>query len=206
MRFDTNEGLQVQGASISDRSRKWTGQVVRLAAVLLLSTAAFAQYGGGGTVGGMGTPTSSGTYSPAGRSYGHGAAIGAGVGAAAIGAGAVYLMTHRSSKISGCVETSDDGLNLIDDRTKKTLMLVPGKADVKAGDRVELKGKFKQERNGRSEVPGENSGQGLRRVPYAGCCRHWERARSTNEIRVKDVVEALTEGRPHASGGVGPYT
>jgi len=148
MKFDATEGLQVQRASIAERSRRWTGQVVRLAGVLLLSTAAFAQYGGGGTVGGMGTPTSSGTYSPAGRSYGHGAAIGAGVGAAAIGAGAVYLITRRASKISGCVETSDDGLNLIDDRTKKTLMLVPGKADVKAGDRVELKGKFKKNATG----------------------------------------------------------
>jgi len=43
-------------------------------------------------------------------------------------------------------------------------------------------------------------------VPYAGCYQHWELARSANEIRVKDVVEALTEERPHASGGVGPYT
>jgi len=70
------------------------------------------------------------------------------VGAAAIGAGAIYLMTHRASKISGCVETSDDGLSLTDDRTKKTLMLVPGKADVKAGDRVELKGKFSKNATG----------------------------------------------------------
>jgi hypothetical protein len=148
MKFDANEGLQVQRPSISERSRRWTGQVVRLAGVLLVSTAAFAQYGGGGTVGGMGTPTSSGTYSPAGRSYGHGAAIGAGVGAAAIGAGAVYLMTHRASKISGCVETSDDGLSLTDDRTKKTLELILGKTDVKAGDRVELKGKFSKNATG----------------------------------------------------------
>ena len=147
MNFDANDGFQVQGAKISERSRRCTAQAIRLAGVLLLSTAAFAQYGGG-TVGSMGTPTSSGTYSPAGRSYGHGAAIGAGVGAAAIGAGAVYLMTHRASKVSGCVETTDDGLNLIDDRTKKTLMLVPGKADVKAGDRVELEGKFKKNATG----------------------------------------------------------
>jgi hypothetical protein len=148
MKFDANEGLQVQRPSISERSRKWTGQVVRLAGGLLLSTAVFAQYGGGGTAVGMGTPTSSGTYSPAGRSYGHGAAIGAGVGAAAVGAGAVYLMTHRASKVSGCVATTDDGLSLTDDKTKKTLELIPGKADVKAGDRVELKGKFKKNATG----------------------------------------------------------
>jgi hypothetical protein len=70
------------------------------------------------------------------------------VGAAAIGAGAIYLMTHRASKISGCVETNDDGLSLTDDRTKKTLMLVHGKADVKAGDRLELKGKFSKNATG----------------------------------------------------------
>ena len=70
------------------------------------------------------------------------------MGAAAIGAGAIYLITHHASKVSGCVEASDDGLNLLDDRTKKTLMLVPGKADVKAGERVELKGKFKKNATG----------------------------------------------------------
>jgi hypothetical protein len=148
MKFEANEGLQVQGTSNLERSRRWTGEAVRLAGVLLLSTAAFAQYGGGGTVGGMGTPTSSGTYSPAGRSYGHGAAIGAGVGAAAIGAGAIYLMTHRASKVSGCVQTTDDGLSLTDDKTKKTLTLIPGKTDIKAGDMVELKGKFRKNATG----------------------------------------------------------
>lgn len=137
-----------RGATVSKKPRRFSGQVLGLAAILLLSTPTFAQYGGGGTAGGMGTPTSSGTYSPAGRSYGHGAAIGAGVGAAAIGAGAIYLMTHRASKISGCVQTGDDGLSLTDDKTKKTLMLVPGKADVKAGDRVELKGKFSKNATG----------------------------------------------------------
>lgn len=146
MKFDANEGLSVQGEGISAQSRRWTGEVIRLAGILLLSTAAFAQYGGGGggTVGGMGTPTSSGTYSPASRSYGHGAAIGAGVGAAAVGAGAVYLLTHRASKVSGCVQTTDDGLSLTDDKTKKTLTLIPGKTDLKAGDMVELKGKFRK--------------------------------------------------------------
>lgn len=147
MKFDVNDGFQVRGAGISERSRRWVGRVTRLAGVLLLSTAAFAQYGGGGTAGSMGTPTS-GTYNPTGRSYGHGAAIGAGVGAAAIGAGAVYFMTHRTSKVSGCVDTTDDGLHLTDDRTKRSLTLVPGKADVKAGDRVELKGKFKKNATG----------------------------------------------------------
>lgn len=137
-----------RGATVGEKPRGFTAQVLGLAAILFLSSPTFAQYGGGGMAGGTGTPTSSGTYSPAGRSYGHGAAIGAGVGAAAIGAGAIYLMTHRASKISGCVQTGDDGLSLTDDKTKKTLMLVPGKTDVKAGDRVELKGKFSKNSTG----------------------------------------------------------
>jgi hypothetical protein len=140
--------VQGPGATVAEKPRNLKKQILRLAAILVLSTPTFAQYGGGGTVGGMGTPTSSGTYSPSGRSYGHGAAIGAGVGAAAIGVGVIYLMTHRASKISGCVGASDDGLNLTDDRTKKTVMLVPGNTDVKAGDRVELKGKFTKNATG----------------------------------------------------------
>jgi hypothetical protein len=118
------------------------GQAIRLAAILLLAASAYAQYGGGGTTGTMGTPGSTGTSST--PSYGHGKAIGIGVGAAAAGVGAVYLMTHRGSKISGCVETADDGLHLTDDKTKRTLALVPGSADIKPGERVELKGKIKK--------------------------------------------------------------
>ena len=74
----------------------------------------------------------------------YGKAIGIGVGAAAAGAGAIYLMTHRSSKITGCVESADDGLHLTDSNTKKTLSIVPGAANVKSGERVELKGKIKK--------------------------------------------------------------
>jgi hypothetical protein len=58
--------------------------------------------------------------------------------------GAVYLMTHRTSKITGCVETADDGLHLTDDKTKRTLTLLPGAANIKPGERVELKGKIKK--------------------------------------------------------------
>src|ERR1700740_893361 len=51
-----------------------------LIVALVTSSCALAQYSGGG----MGTsPTSGGTYSPSSRSYGHGAAIGAGIGAGA---------------------------------------------------------------------------------------------------------------------------
>lgn len=93
----------------------------------------------------MSTPTAPGTYTPSsGKSYGNGKAIGIGVGAAVAGAGAIYLLTHRSSKVTGCVQTADDGLHLTDDKTNRTLALVLGKTDVKAGERVELKGKIKK--------------------------------------------------------------
>jgi hypothetical protein len=112
-----------------------TRQGVRLAFALLLTATSYAQYGGG-TTGGSATPGTPG--------YGHGKAIGIGVGAAAVGAGAIYFMTHRASKVTGCVESANDGLQLTDDKTKKTISLVPGGANVTSGERVELKGKVKK--------------------------------------------------------------
>ena len=145
MNSDATYNFHGQGATLAGKSGRLTRQVIRLAVILLLAATAYAQYGGGGgTVGTMGTPSSSGTYAPGTPGYGHGKAIGIGVGAAAAGVGAVYLMTHRASKITGCVETADDGLHLTDDKTKRTLALVPGAADIKAGERVELKGKIKK--------------------------------------------------------------
>jgi len=126
-------------------SRSLVRKTILFSAILALSTTAYAQYGGGGGGGTMGTPTSSGTYTPgSSTSYGHGKAIGIGVGAAAAGAGAIYLITHRSSKVTGCVETADDGLHLTDDKTNRTLTVVPGKSGIKPGERVELKGKIKK--------------------------------------------------------------
>jgi hypothetical protein len=143
MNSDATYGFQEQGATIAEKSRRLMRQVIRLAVILLLAATAYAQYGGGGGMGGTtGTTGTTGTSST--PSYGHGKAIGIGVGAAAAGVAAVYLMTHRASKVSGCVETADDGLHLTDDKTKRTLALVPGTADIKSGERVELKGKIKK--------------------------------------------------------------
>jgi hypothetical protein len=124
-----------RGATGARRRRRLTRQGMRLAFALLLTATAYAQYGGG-TIGGSATPATPG--------YGHGKAIGIGVGAAAVGAGAIYFMTHRASKVTGCVESTNDGLHLTDDKTKKTLSLVPGGANVTSGERVELKGKVKK--------------------------------------------------------------
>jgi len=126
-------------------SQSLTRQAMRMAVALLVTATAYAQYGGGGTMGGTtGGSTSSGTYAPGTPGYGNGKAIGIGVGAAAVGAGAIYFMTHRASKVTGCVETADDGLHLTDDKSKRTLTIVPGAANVKPGERVELKGKIKK--------------------------------------------------------------
>jgi hypothetical protein len=138
MNSHASYGLHGQAGTIAERSRRLTRHAIRLSLILLLSTAAFAQYGGG-TVGTMGAPGTSST-----PSYGHGAAIGVGVGAAVAGVGAVYLITHHASKVTGCVETANDGLRLTDDRSKRTLALVPGAANVQAGERLELKGKIKK--------------------------------------------------------------
>ena len=148
MNSDATYSFQGQGPTLAGKSGRLTRQVIRLAVILLLAATAYAQYGGGGgTTGGtMGTSGTTGASTT--PSYGHGKAIGIGVGAAAAGVGAIYLMTHRASKVTGCTEMADDGLHLTDDKTKRTLALVPGAADIKAGERVELKGKIKKDRGG----------------------------------------------------------
>jgi hypothetical protein len=142
MNSDATYGFAGPGARIAERPRKLMRQAIRLVVILLLSATAYAQYGGGGIGGSTGTSGTAGTSST--PSYGHGKAIGIGVGAAAAGVGAVYLMTHRTSKITGCIKPADDGLHLTDDKTKRTLALVPGTTDIKSGERVELKGKIKK--------------------------------------------------------------
>lgn len=115
---------------------------VGMALALALSGPAFAQYGGGGGMGGgtgTGTgTTSAGTYgSP---SYGSGKAIGIGVGAAAGGAAVLYLALHHAGTVTGCVQSGNDGLTIVDNKNK-SYRLTPGGADLVPGERVELRGK-----------------------------------------------------------------
>ena len=109
---------------------------LRVSVILFFSIPAFAQYGGGGT--GMGT----GTGSP---SYGSGKAIGIGIGAASAGGVGLYLALHHGSSVTGCVQSGNDGLLLTDEKNKKTYSLLPGGADLKSGEKVELKGKKSNE-------------------------------------------------------------
>src|SRR6267143_1105102 len=115
-----------------------------------LSSSAFAQYGGGGTGMGTGTPGTPGYVAPR-NGYGSGKAIGIGVGAAAAGAGVLFLALHHHGAVTGCVRQTDDGLRLVDEKKNKSYALEPGSVGVKAGDRVELKGK-KSNGNGGAQM------------------------------------------------------
>ncbi len=119
-------------------------QVLRIALGICLTTflasSALAQYGGGGTGMGTGTPGTPGYVAPK-SGYGSGKAIGIGVGAAAAGAGVLFLALHHHGAVTGCVRQTDDGLRLVDEKKNKSYALEPGSVDVKPGDRVELKGK-----------------------------------------------------------------
>ena len=112
--------------------------VLGLSLVLFAAGQAAAQYGGGGgTGGGM---AGGGTYTApsGGYSSSKGAAIGAG---AAAGVGTLFLALHYRGRITGCVQPSDDGLRLLDEKNNKTYALVPGDVYLKPGQRVLLKGK-----------------------------------------------------------------
>jgi hypothetical protein len=123
-------------------------EVIRFAVgvslALALSGPAFAQYGGGGSMGGTGTGTGTGTTgtgtnygSP---SYGSGKAIGIGVGAAAGGAAVLFLALHHAGTVTGCVQSGNDGLTIVDNKNK-SYRLMPGGADLVPGERVQLRGK-----------------------------------------------------------------
>jgi hypothetical protein len=119
---------------------------VGISLTLVLAGPAFAQYGGGGMGSGSGSGTGStgtGSTSYGSPSYGSGKAIGIGVGAAAAGAGVLYLALHHGTSVTGCVQSGDDGLTLVDDK-KKSYRLLPGGAALLPGERVEIRGKKSQ--------------------------------------------------------------
>jgi hypothetical protein len=136
MNSEATKGFDAPRSAAPRRASNAFWQVIKCAAIILISLPAFAQYGGT-----MGSST---------PSYGHGAAIGIGVGAAAAGAGAIYFATHRSSRVTGCVVKGDGGLLLTDDKSKRTFELVGGSANVSSGERVELKGKIRKNESGNS--------------------------------------------------------
>jgi hypothetical protein len=137
-----NAGQNAVGSGVAMRAgvlRHVPKMALGIFLATFLSSSAFAQYGGGGTGMGTGTPGTPG-YVPPKNGYGSGKAVGIGVGAAA-GVGVLFLALHHHGAVTGCVRQTDDGLRLVDEKKNKSYSLEPGSVDVKAGDRVQLKGK-----------------------------------------------------------------
>ena len=122
--------------------------LVRLAQCIVLcaaiSATAFAQYGGGG-MGGTGSGAGTAGYTPpkGGYSAGTGIAIGAAV-AAAVGVALYLHHRHHAAQtqapLLGCTQSAQDGFTLTSDQNCQTYSLVADRADLKAGERVELNG------------------------------------------------------------------
>jgi hypothetical protein len=119
------------------KSPRTTRLLSGIVVTLILSGPCFAQYGGGSTGGG----------STAG-SYGSGKTVGLGVGAAAAGAGVLYLTLRHRGLVTGCVSADNDGLNLVDEKKHQTYSLMPGRTDLKPGERVQVKGKRSKDQAG----------------------------------------------------------
>lgn len=114
--------------------------ILALSLALFAAGQAVAQYGGPGGTGGSGAG-GGGTYTAPAGGYSS-AAKGAGIGAgAAAGVGVLFLAMHYHGRVTGCVQPSDDGMRLLDEKNKKTYALVPGDVYLKPGERVLLKGK-----------------------------------------------------------------
>jgi hypothetical protein len=103
-----------------------------------VSTAAFGQYGGGGMGGSTGGGTKGGVYTPPKGGYSSSTGIAIGAGAAAAIAVGYFVLRSRHS-VTGCVGESAKGTTLASD--KGTYVLDTGNVDLKAGDRVKLRGK-----------------------------------------------------------------
>lgn len=139
MKSDATYGFEPRRTTAHHSARRGLWLTTKLAVIVLAASPAFAQYGGSTGMPGSASST---------PSYGHGKAIGIGVGAAAAGALGVYFLTHRASKVTGCVVKGNDGLVLTDAKSKRTFDVLEGSADVKSGERLELKGKIKKNESG----------------------------------------------------------
>jgi hypothetical protein len=124
--------------------RRFRRLAMGIATILVFYVPLHAQYGGGGTMGTGGT-TGTGSSTP---SYGHGKAIGIGVGAGAAGAAGLYLLMHRGSSVTGCVQPADDGLRLVDDKSKRSFSVMPRGAALVPGQHVQLRGKIIKQQDG----------------------------------------------------------
>jgi hypothetical protein len=72
-------------------------------------------------------------------------------GAVAVGAGVTVLvlyLTLRNSSIMGCTQTADGAFSLTDDKNHLNYALDDQTSGLKAGERVQLKGKKKKDKHG----------------------------------------------------------
>ncbi len=109
---------------------------------MFLPAIAFAQYGGGGTTG-----TGTGGTSTGSGSYGSGAAIGIGLGVATA-VGIAISALHNHGSMVGCVQSSGDGIALVDEKEKRSYSLAGSSTSLKAGQRVGVKGKKTKDSSG----------------------------------------------------------
>ncbi|MGH9448050.1 MAG: hypothetical protein ACRD3O_20355, partial [Terriglobia bacterium] len=79
-----------------------------------------------------------------------GAVIG---GAAAAALVASYLVIRHRRSVVGCVEKSAGGISFVNQKDKKTYALDAGNLDLRAGDRVKLKGKKIKKTKSSSGMP-----------------------------------------------------
>ena len=84
-----------------------------------------------------------------GRGLGPSRAQVAGVIAGVAGATSLvlYLTLHKPS-ISGCIQSANRRTSLTDEKDNRTYSLIPGRTDLKVGERVRLKGKKIKEKDG----------------------------------------------------------
>jgi hypothetical protein len=64
-----------------------------------------------------------------------------GLVAAVVAVVVIILVVHKKSTITGCVNASGNGLSLTEEQDKTTYSLSGSTANIKAGERVKLKGK-----------------------------------------------------------------
>lgn len=113
--------------------------------VLFLAIPAFAQYGGGGTS----TGSSTGGYTPPKGGYSSSTGIAIGAGAAA-GVAVGYLALRNHGTIVGCVESSADGVKLMNEKDKNAYALVASNnVSLAPGERVSLRGKKSKDESGK---------------------------------------------------------
>jgi|ERR1700682_5160771 len=152
------------GTRLTQQKRALKWNFVRLALsislTLLSADHAAAQYPGGS--GGMPGSSAPG-YTPPNGGYGTGKAIGIGVGAAA-GVAVLYLALHHQGAVTGCVRSTGDGVNLVDEKNKKTYLIVPGSVSLKPGERVQLRGRKSKDEAGSLTL------QPTRMVKNLGAC------------------------------------